>query len=54
MSERYEVFMAVPMKNAVFWNVVVYIEPTRRHIPEDGILQDNACFVRRLCYNSNQ
>jgi hypothetical protein len=46
--------MAVTMKNAMFWNVVTYIEHTRSHIPEDGILQDNVTYVRRLCYNSNQ
>jgi hypothetical protein len=32
----FEVFTAVTMKNAVFWGVTT---STRRHTPEDGILQ---------------
>jgi hypothetical protein len=40
---RFEVFMVVTMKNAVFWNVVpcrYFVKiSTWRCIPEDGILQ---------------
>jgi hypothetical protein len=50
---RFEVFAAVAMKNAVFWDVVqcrscvdrrfggtsVHTRSTLRHIPEDGIVQ---------------
>jgi hypothetical protein len=32
MDRRFEVFMAVTMKNAVFWDVMLH------HIPEDSIL----------------
>jgi hypothetical protein len=52
---RFKVFTAVPMKNAVFWDVApcrscvnrrfggtsVHTTFTRRHIPEDGILRNN-------------
>jgi hypothetical protein len=42
---RFEVFTAVTVKKAVFWDVAfletsVYTISTRRHIPEDGILQN--------------
>jgi hypothetical protein len=41
---RFEVFMAVTTKKAVFWEVTacgpckVITRATRRHVPEDGIL----------------
>jgi hypothetical protein len=43
----FEVYMAVTMKNAVFWDVApcsssetsVHTRTTRRHIPENGIFQ---------------
>jgi hypothetical protein len=50
-DERFDVFTAVSMKNAVFWDVApcrycVNKISTRRHIPEDGIL--HACDDYRL------
>jgi hypothetical protein len=66
---RFEVFAAVTMKNAVFWAVApcrscvnrrfggtsVYTISTQRHIPEDGILQNevhipNTIFLLSLTY----
>jgi hypothetical protein len=37
---RFEIFIAVTMNDAVFWNVVPCTS-TRRQIPEDSILYDN-------------
>jgi hypothetical protein len=53
---RFGVFMAVTMKNAVFWDVApcrscvnggtsVHIGSKRRQIPEDGILHVNYEFI---------
>jgi hypothetical protein len=55
---RFEVFTALTMKNAVFWDLapcrscvnrrfggmLVQTRSTWRHIPEDGILQRHLCF----------
>jgi hypothetical protein len=46
INARFEVFTAVTMKNAVFWDVAPTSENKtnpRRHIPEDGILRVYQC-----------
>jgi hypothetical protein len=67
MCVGFEVFTAVTMKNAVFWDVapcrscelnrrfggtsVQFTSSTRRHVPEDGILQ---IYYERLRGSSGQ
>jgi hypothetical protein len=55
-EQGFEVFTAVTMKNAVFWdaaqcwfiiNRLPLKRPTLRHIPEDGILQSNYYLIRK-------
>jgi hypothetical protein len=56
----FEVYTAVTMKNDVFWDVALCAfvinrriskRPTRRHIPEDGILQSPCYLIRNLVYS---